>query len=325
MPEVTRQQQEKSFQSDFLHRDFYEISNMKHIRLLHNPAAGNKDDSEQKLISRIEEVGFTCSYYSTKETEQEDFIDDKADIIAIAGGDGTVRKLVNQLIHRNMLDKRHPIGLVPCGTANNIGRMLGIHGTPDEIVERWKNQNYQPYDIAQVSGIREADFIMEGLGFGVFPKLIKKVKARKTQAGSPEEELKAALTFLHEIIENYKGREATVIIDGEKYTGQYLMVEIMNTQSVGPNLNLAPRASVSDGKLDVVLVPVSQREKLAAYVHDRLVHGKDELFFGTAIQGSEITVEWHGKFIHADDQLLEIKKPAMISVSARKGLIEFLV
>lgn len=298
---------------------------MKHIRLLHNPGAGNTEENEQNLVSKIEEMGFTCSYYSTKETDREKFIDDKADIIAIAGGDGTVRKLVDQLVHRNMLDKKHPIGLIPCGTANNIGRMLGINGTQDEIVERWKEQKLQPYDIAQVNGVKGIDFILEGLGFGVFPKLIKKMKARTGESNSPEKELKVALKTLHEIVESYKGRECTVTIDGERYSGQYLLVEVMNTQSVGPNLNLAPNASVADGKFDVVLVPVSQRDKLAEYVHDRLVHGKDELFFGTAIQGSEIAIEWHGKLLHADDQLLEVKKPATVTLSARKGLVEFLV
>ncbi len=298
---------------------------MRHIRLLHNPGAGNTEENEQNLVSKIEEMGFTCSYYSTKETDREKFIDEKADIIAIAGGDGTVRKLVEQLVHRNMLDKKHPIGLIPCGTANNVGRMLGIQGTQDEIVERWKDQNLQSYDIAQVTGAKGIDFIMEGLGFGVFPKLIEKMKTRTEESDSPEKELKVALKMLHEIIESYKGRECTIRVDGEKYSGQYLLVEVMNTQSVGPNLNLAPNACVSDGKLDVVLVPVSQREKLADYIHDRLVHGKDELFFGTSIQGHEITIEWNGKLLHADDQLLEVKKPAVISLSVRKGLIEFLV
>lgn len=298
---------------------------MKHIRLLHNPGAGNTEESEQKLIAKIEEVGFTCSYYSTKETDREDFVDDRADIIAIAGGDGTVRKLIDQLVHRNMLDKKHPIGLIPCGTANNVGRMLNIQGSQEEIVERWKQERYQPYDVAQVTGVKETDFIMEGLGFGVFPKLIKKMKAMNNKPDSPEEELKLALKTLHDIIIGYKGRECTITIDGEKYSGQYLLVEVMNTQSVGPNLNLAPNANVSDGLLDVVLVPVSQREKLATYIHDRLVHGKDELFFGTAIQGKEVTVEWKGKLIHADDQLLEVKKPATITLSSRKGLVEFLV
>lgn len=298
---------------------------MKHIRLLHNPGAGSTDDSDQKIMARMEELGFTCSYYSTKETDREDFVDDTSDIIAIAGGDGTVRKLVDQMLHRKMLDKKHPIGLIPCGTANNIGRTLNIRGTQDEIIERWKEPNFQPYDIAQVSGLKELDFIMEGLGFGVFPKLIKKMKAREEESGSPEEELKVALTMLHEIVEDYKGRECTITVDGEKFSGQYLLIEVLNIKSVGPNLNLAPGASVSDGLLDVILVPVSQREKLAAYVYDRLDHGKDALFFGTSIQGAEITIEWRGKLLHADDQLIQLKKPTTIRLSARKGLIEFLV
>jgi len=298
---------------------------MKHIRVLHNPEAGTMQHSDQKLISTIETTGFTCSYYSTKETDQRDFISDKTDILAIAGGDGTVRKLVDELLQRKVLDKKLPIGLIPCGTANNIARMLNITGTQEEIIGRWKNETITRYDIAKVCGVKEQDFIMEGLGFGVFPKLIKKMKSLTEQPTSPDQQLKLALQELHKIVGTYKGRECIITIDGQKYSGQYLLVEVMNTQSVGPNLNLAPTASISDGFLDVVLVPVSQRRKFASYIKARLMHGKDELFFGTAIQGAEIKIEWSGKLLHADDQLVELKKPAKVSLSVRKGLVEFLV
>lgn len=297
---------------------------MKHIRLLHNPGAGTTAHAEEKIIAKIEEMGFTCSYYSTKETDPDNLVDDSADIIALAGGDGTVRKLVHQLLQRKMLDKRFPIGLIPYGTANNIARMLKIDGTQDEIITRWKSQNIQRYDIAQVSGLKDQAFVMEGLGFGVFPKLIKRMKAME-QSDDPEQQLKQSLKQLHEIISEYKGRECTITIDGEKYTGQYLMVEVMNTQSVGPNLNIAPAASISDGLLDVVMVPVSQRQTLADYVHDRMVHGKDELFFGIAVKGSDIKIEWSGRLLHADDQLVQLKKPTTVRLSARREIVEFLV
>lgn len=298
---------------------------MKHIRVLHNPGAGTTQHSEKKIISLIEAMGFTCSYYSTKKDGQKDFISEDADIMAIAGGDGTVRKLVDEILHRKMLDKKPPIGLLPCGTANNIARMLDIAGTPEEIISRWRDQNIKQVDVAKVYGLKEQEFIMESLGFGVFPKLIKKMKTRSEKPGSPAQELKVAVKELYKIVSEYKGRECTVTIDGQRYSGQYLLVEVMNTQSVGPNLNLAPKASVSDGLLDVVLVPISQRDKLAGYVNARLKYGKDELFFGTAIQGAEINVEWSGKLVHADDQLVVLKKPITIKLSARKGLIEFLV
>jgi diacylglycerol kinase (ATP) len=298
---------------------------MKHIRVFHNPGAGTTDHSGDELIGKIEKMGFECSYNSTKKTDEDDFIDHDADIIAIAGGDGTVRKLVDQLLKRKILDKKFPIGLIPCGTANNIGRMLNISGTMEEIISRWKEEHIQHFDVAQVSGLKDTTFMMEGLGFGVFPKLIKTMEDLKREPDDPELELKMALKYLYEIVQNYKGRPCTITIDGKKHSGEYLMVEVMNIQSVGPNLNIAPTASISDGLLDVVLVPVAQREKFARYVKARLANGKDELFFGTSIKGSEIKVAWEGKLLHADDQLIQLKKPKAITLSARKGLIEFLV
>lgn len=104
---------------------------MKHISILHNPGAGTTDHAPEELRSRLEANGFTCSYYSTKETDDDDFVSDRADIIAVVGGDGTVRKLVGQILNRKVLDKKPLIALIPSGTANNIARTLNINGTED--------------------------------------------------------------------------------------------------------------------------------------------------------------------------------------------------
>ncbi|HMV08861.1 MAG TPA: diacylglycerol kinase family protein [Cyclobacteriaceae bacterium] len=317
--------QEKSFQSGFLQEDFRVIYNMKHIKVLHNPAAGTSDHSREILKSQLEAVGFECSYYSTKETDEEEFISDRADIMAVAGGDGTVRKLADQILNRKVIRKKPPIALLPCGTANNIGRTLNIQGTEEEIIGRWTNGNIQPFDVAELRGVNDTNFIMEGFGFGVFPKLIKKMKSMKNRSEDPEEELELALKTLHDIIVSYKGRDCELVVNGKEIFGQYLMVEIMNVQSVGPNLNIAPLASVNDGLLDVVLVSIEERDTLASYVMNRLKKGKDEVFFGTSIKAESVKVKWNGKLFHADDQLGEQKKKTEISIWARKGVLEFLV
>jgi diacylglycerol kinase family enzyme len=298
---------------------------MKHIRVLHNPGAGTSDHSREILKSQLEAVGFECSYYSTKEKDEDEFISDRADIMAVIGGDGTVRKLADQILNRKVINKKPPIALLPCGTANNIGRTLNIQGTEEQIVKRWKKGNIQPFDVAEVKGIESSNFIMEGLGFGVFPKLIKKMQAMNDKAEGPEEELTLALKTLHDIVLDYKGRDCELIIDGKEHSGRYLLVEILNIQSIGPNLNIAPLANINDGLLDVVLVSPDQRNALASYISNRLRHGKEELFFGTSIKASTIKIKWNGKMLHADDQLLEQKKKTEITLFARKGLLEFLV
>jgi diacylglycerol kinase (ATP) len=298
---------------------------MKHIRVLHNPGAGTSGQSPEILTSQLEAAGFECSYYSTKETDQEEFISDSADIMAVAGGDGTVRKLADQILNRKVICKKPPIALLPSGTANNIGRTLNINGTENEIINRWKKGNVQPFDVAEVQGIKGHNFILEGMGFGVFPKLIKKMKAMTSKTGDAEEELKLALKTLYDIIVRYKGRECELTIDGKKYSDTYLMVEIMNIQSVGPNLNIAPLANINDGLLDVVLISVDHREALVNYISNRLMHGKDEVFFGTAVKASTVEVKWNGKLLHADDQLIEQKPRNAITLYVRKGILDFLI
>lgn len=298
---------------------------MKHIRVLHNPGAGTSDHSREILKSQLETAGFECSYYSTKETDEDEFISERADIMAVVGGDGTVRKLADQLINRKLINKKLPIALMPRGTANNIGRTLNIEGSDEEIIRRWTKPAVQPFDVAEVKGVADQNFIMEGLGFGVFPKLIKKMKAMKDRPDDPEEEIALSLKMLHDIVLKYKGRDCELVLDGKEHFGQYLMVEIMNIQSVGPNLNIAPTAKINDGKLDVVLVTIDQREELSNYITNRLAKGKDEAFFGTAIKAASVKVKWNGKLLHADDQLLEQKKHTEIMLSSRKGILDFLL
>lgn len=64
--------------------------------------------------------------------------------------------------------------------------------------------------------------------------------------------------------------EVELLLDGERYTGKYLAIEVMNTRAAGPKLLLAPDADPSDGLLDVVLIARQQAEALERYFTDRL-------------------------------------------------------
>ncbi|HMJ69778.1 MAG TPA: diacylglycerol kinase family protein [Cyclobacteriaceae bacterium] len=298
---------------------------MKSIKLFHNPTAGEGDHSKEALIKQIEKAGYDCSYSSTKETDFEESIPEDTDIIVLAGGDGTVRKLASYLLEQPLRDKQGPIGLLPAGTANNIARTLGIKGTPDEVIQRWSDSVTQSFDIGRITGLGKNGFLLEALGFGVFPKLIKEMKERKEKSDDPEKELHEALTRLHKIVMEYKTRECSIMVDDKVYSGKYLMVEIMNIQSLGPNLNLAPKADPGDGELEVILIPESQREQLAEYVARRMKHGKDETFFHKPIKAKKIKVAWKGHLVHVDDELVKIDKFEEITIDVVQGVLDFLV
>jgi diacylglycerol kinase (ATP) len=298
---------------------------MKLAKLLHNPTAGDEEHDRKELVALIEAAGFRCRYSSTKNDDWKDF-DADADLLVVAGGDGTVRKITKELLSRKVLDRSWPIALLPLGTANNIAKTLQVAGETEYLIQCWHQWKLKKYDVGILTHIDEADFFLESFGYGIFPYLMKELRkrAKKEEERSSEESKQEALRLLLEIIESYEPRQCQLELDGEDYSGRYLLVEIMNIRSIGPNLFLAPDAQPDDGKLDVVLVPEEDKDKLADYVANKRKGIEQPADFRVA-QAQKIKVSWDGTHVHVDDEVLKIKKETEIGISIREGLLEFLV
>ena len=55
----------------------------------------------------------------------------------------------------------------------------------------------------------------------------------------------------------------------DSISDEFLLVEVLNIRSIGPNLIFAPDATPSDGYFDVVLVQESHRQELFTYLEHR--------------------------------------------------------
>ncbi len=293
---------------------------MKSATIFHNPKAGEGELNKKSLISLVESAGYDCSYISTKKDGWNEFEPAESDLIVLAGGDGTVRKVAG-----NLLDAKPVIGLVPLGTANNIARTLGISGSPDSIVESWKQNIKNKFDIGRIYGLKKPSFFLEGLGYGAFPKLMKRMNSIEHRlSSSSEKNLKTALKELHEIILNMKSRECTISLDGSDHSGKFLLVEVMNTQSIGPNLNLASFADPGDGTFEVILISERQREEFASYVHNKL-HGAEQPPIFNILKAKNMDILWEGEVMHVDDEVIDMKEPMEIKIKIQEGVLEFLV
>lgn len=294
---------------------------MKFVKLLHNPTAGDAEYSVEKLAEVIESGGFSCSYSSIKKINKEPIIESaQVDMVALAGGDGTIRKAAKQLI-----DEHVPIGLFPMGTANNIATTLGIHEDPEEVVASWKKENIRSFDAGHITGLEHETFFLEGMGFGVFPTLMDAMKMPdKDQIPEPQERLRIAIRTLYDIVAIASGTPCTVTVDGRSLSGNYLLVEVMNTRSIGPNLELAPLADPGDGQFDVVLMSEDQRSKFLEYLSGK-AEGKEKLTFFEVIRGKNVEMFWKGTTLHVDDERIDIDKPKHLSIEMEKGAFRFLV
>ena len=297
---------------------------MKVSTLIHNPGAGSEKYTKEQLISRIESLGYECRYSSTKKKGWKDF-DSETDFLIIAGGDGTIRKVVKKLLDRKILRKRYPLAFLPMGTANNISKSLGISGEPEDLAHSWKKESIKKIDVGFVEGLSDPAFFIEGLGYGIFPLLMETMKEKDEKLFlSLDTEINYSLQILHDLILSYKAENLQLEIDGVDRSGKYLMAEIMNIRSVGPNLLIAPDANPADGQLEVVLVTEAQREDLANYVLNKL-KGIEDPFVFNSIKATTIRMQADNTHIHIDDELIWIEEPAQIKIEVFEGILDVFV
>ncbi len=297
---------------------------MKIVKLLHNPKAGDEGHAKEALLSQIEAAGFECRYSSTKSWDWDSFEDD-IDMVAIAGGDGTVRKVTKKLLARKVIDKSFPIAVLPLGTANNISKTLQVYGRTEDLIRSWQNGKLKMYDVGKIYNIDDTFFFLESFGYGLFPYLMQEMKKQdKERTDTPEKSIQTALEILHSIALSYEPKECTLIVDGKDYSGKYILAEVMNIRSIGPNLFLSQYGDPGDGEMEVVLLPEEDKEKFAAYILHKL-KGNDETFYFKTIKAKKVTISWNGTHVHADDAVLKVKENTEVKIEIRPGLLEFIV
>jgi diacylglycerol kinase (ATP) len=298
---------------------------MKVARVVHNPGAGEGALTKQELVSLINSAGFGCSYSSTKKKGWEKFESSENDFIILAGGDGTVRKVAGELLDKTLLDKKLPIGLLPMGTANNIARTLGIRGEHRDIIQSWTETHVKKFDVGRVFGLGKSRFFLESFGYGIFPRLMAEMKKQdEADRDTPEKSLRMALSILHDLIEEMEPQYCKIALDGTHHDGNYILVEVMNTSSIGPNLKLAPLADPGDGVFEIVLIGDSQRQEFAEYIKNKL-QGREIPFAFTTLKAKKLEIFWGGSDAHIDDQYQELEKNTDIKIELLHGLLEFFV
>jgi len=298
---------------------------MKTAKLVHNPDAGDESHSKKKLIRAIESEGFDCIYSSSKSKNLLRKIEKEVDFLIVAGGDGTIRTVVQKMLERSLLDKSYPIAVLPMGTANNISCSLGLKADQKTVISSWARRNLRQLDVGKIEDFEPANFFIEGMGFGVFPRLIKDMKEVDPKlVDSPKKSLSVAREKLHEIVQTYEAKYCHIEADGRDYSGHYLMVELMNIESIGPNLVLAPMADPGDGFFELILIADSQKEEFISYVEDKQ-RGKEGIIDAKVIKAKNVTFRWEGKLAHIDDNLIFMEKGQKLKIEMLKGVLDFLV
>lgn len=295
------------------------------ITLIHNPGAGAQGKEDAALLQRLfREHGHELRYQSSKDDDWKAALKKPADVIAIAGGDGTVGKIA-----RKMAGKGIPLLALPCGTANNLSRTLGVHDRPFElIVDGLKGARTVKLDVGTVSAPWGERTFIEGVGVGLFASLLARPKKRGKGKAKTEARVASGLQRLRKLAQNAEPIELGAKLDGKDISGRYLLVEAMSILHVGPSLYLAPESTPGDGNLDVVLVGEDERDRLVKYL-DSWQENRERIAVLPSHRGQHLRLDWDGFAIHVDDKLRpkpgkEVLPPGRIDVRLDGLSVEFL-
>src|SRR5918994_372017 len=221
---------------------------MARVTLVYNPGAGDEQHSAKRILKELADPG---------------------DLVVVAGGDASIKKVALALAGRGI-----PMAILPFGTANNIAKSLGALGSVSELIAGWRRAERRRLAVGTVATRWGLMRFVESVGVGVFTELVTRghSEVNDSTTGLTGHAIDRALLLLQRIVEERAPRFRRLGLDGSDLSGEYLLVEVMNMPLVGPNIPLAPGADYGDEQLDLVTVTEREREVLAEYVRARLRH-----------------------------------------------------
>jgi lipid kinase YegS len=169
----------------------------------------------------------------------------KADLLIAAGGDGTLNEVVQALM--DLPRRTRPVlGVVPLGTANDFATGCGIPRDPEKALELCMEGKAASIDVGKANEHWFLNAASGGVG------------AEVTATTSPE--LKrllgpAAYTVMGAILAmNVRQYHGTLTLPDRKITGSGPVAIVANGRQTGGGFQIAPRAFIDDGLLDVLVV-----------------------------------------------------------------------
>jgi diacylglycerol kinase family enzyme len=271
------------------------------VTLIHNPDAGSQPDGNaEKLARMLREAGHEVRLQSCKESNWARALQESADLVAVAGGDGTVARVAKAMVGRGI-----PVAPLPAGTANNISRTLGLVDRPwEELVAAWPEARRVKLDIGVARGPWGERYFIEGVGAGLFACLLSDSDPKRKPARhkGAEERVTHSLEMLKKRSVDCEAVEIAATLDGKDLSGRYLLFEALCILHIGPNLFLAPDSQPGDGTFDVVLVTEAERDRLTNYLTS-WQENRERLSVLPSHRGKHLRIDWNGFELHIDDEL----------------------
>ncbi len=223
------------------------------IRLIINPTAGpaDKPDLLNEIVYALQNQGIEAELCTTTPDEDGEGLAAEAakagaDLVIVAGGDGTIEAVARGLMHTQTV-----LGIIPLGTRNNIAASLDIPSDLAKAIQTLVEGERSRFDMGKANHHYFVEVVGVGLEATLFPCGDEvKEGIKKNYFTAFKSVFSGIRTFLQ-----FKQHRLVLRLDGRRMRRlRTLQVNICNSPRYGVRFALAPDAKMNDGKLDVIYI-----------------------------------------------------------------------
>jgi YegS/Rv2252/BmrU family lipid kinase len=243
------------------------IQSVETVLIFANPIAGRGRGGSvaAQLRKQLQGRGYEVRTFLSKPTSTERQATQNVRAAIVIGGDGTLRGVAQWAIDNAMqaLSESgvlpYPLLIVPMGTANLMGKHLGIAWSEErlaeEVGEALEARQTVQLDVAQT---RDGIFLLM-LGVGFDARVVHELDRVRT---GPIDLTHYLLPTVRAVTD-YRFESLQVAVDGECiFESAPALVLVGNIPEYGAGLRLLPLARGDDQLLDVCIMPCASRAAL---------------------------------------------------------------
>jgi YegS/Rv2252/BmrU family lipid kinase len=217
-----------------------------------NPISGkgNKKTLQEIVETETKKAGLYFEVFPSVASGDYSFLDEliesgKFTHIVIAGGDGSVNQAIHSLKKHNL-----PFGIIPCGSGNGLAFSAGIPKNIPAALNIAYSGKTEWTDAFSING--KFACMLCGVGFDA-----------QVAHDFALDKKRGLITYVKKVVQNFfvaRPYPFSLKLDDTSIELEAFFISIANSNQFGNNFTIAPKASLTDGLLDIVIV--TQQTKL---------------------------------------------------------------
>ena len=181
------------------------------------------------------------------------------------GGDGTVNVVANAILERQFAETP-VLGVLPGGTGCDLLRTFAISQKMEEAAAHLATDTVYPIDAGVIEGEWGSRYFLNVGSVGIIA-----AAAQRAQSMSPRLGRARYLLAFMRALPRFKCTGVRVEVGAKTYDGDAIAVVFANAQFFGGGFNIAPKAAMMDGELDIQVFAAGK--KAAARLVPKVMRG----------------------------------------------------